>query len=176
MGVVPEIVEDDEDEITNSSNDIINDIHDSVAPSIKGLPNIENIVYQASSPDEGSLVEQASDFGYKFLYRDIKHLTISRFGEILNYKILALLDFTSDRQRMSILVEEMFGEKNIILLTKGSDTKIFERINYNICSKEYINETDRHLLNFSKEGLRTLCFSYKIINKSSSFDPYLWVK
>ena len=74
------------------------------------LPNpcsspADQLVYQAASPDEEALVMAARDLGYVFLSRTQDTITISELGKKRTYKVLAMLDFNSDRKRMSVLGE-----------------------------------------------------------------------
>lgn len=59
--------------------------------------------YQAASPDEGALVMAARNFGYVFLSRTQNTITISEMGIERTYDVLAILDFNSDRKRMSVI-------------------------------------------------------------------------
>lgn len=61
------------------------------------------LVYQAASPDEGALVTAARNFGFVFLSRTQDTITIKELGKETTYEMLALLDFNSDRKRMSII-------------------------------------------------------------------------
>lgn len=60
-------------------------------------------MYQAASPDEGALVTAARNFGFVFLSRTQDTITIMEMGQEKTYEMLALLDFNSDRKRMSII-------------------------------------------------------------------------
>uniref|UniRef100_A0A8C0LA40 Phospholipid-transporting ATPase n=1 Tax=Canis lupus dingo TaxID=286419 RepID=A0A8C0LA40_CANLU len=82
--------------------------------------------YQAASPDEGALVSAARNFGFAFLARTQNTITISELGTERTYDVLAILDFNSDRKRMSIIVRTPEG--NIRLYCKGADTVIYERL------------------------------------------------
>lgn len=62
-----------------------------------------DLVYQAASPDEGALVTAARNFGYVFLSRTQDTITIKEMDKEMTYEMLALLDFNSDRKRMSII-------------------------------------------------------------------------
>uniref|UniRef100_A0AAY4D1D0 P-type phospholipid transporter n=1 Tax=Denticeps clupeoides TaxID=299321 RepID=A0AAY4D1D0_9TELE len=84
------------------------------------------IRYQAASPDEEALVVAARELGWVFLSRTRDSLTINALGQTLNYELLALLDFTSDRRRMSVLVREPGG--GLKLYCKGADVVILERL------------------------------------------------
>ncbi|KAM4709754.1 LOW QUALITY PROTEIN: phospholipid-transporting ATPase IK-like [Discoglossus pictus] len=119
-----------------------------------------NLVYQAASPDEEALVTAARNFGYVFLSRTQETITISELGVQKTYSILALLDFSSVRKRMSILVREPEGK--IKLYTKGADSVILERIHSN-CKPDFLMAA---LDGFGEETLRTLCLAYKEVKES----------
>lgn len=64
---------------------------------------LDELIYQAASPDEGALVTAARNFGYVFLSRTQDTITIWEMDQEMTYEMLALLDFNSDRKRMSII-------------------------------------------------------------------------
>ncbi|EHB06942.1 Putative phospholipid-transporting ATPase IC [Heterocephalus glaber] len=118
------------------------------------------INYQAASPDEGALVNAARNFGFAFLARTQNTITISELGIQRTYNVLAILDFNSDRKRMSIIVRTPEG--NIRLYCKGADTVIYERLHRMNPIKQ---ETQDALDIFASETLRTLCLCYKEIEE-----------
>uniref|UniRef100_A0A8B9FYP6 Phospholipid-transporting ATPase n=1 Tax=Amazona collaria TaxID=241587 RepID=A0A8B9FYP6_9PSIT len=120
----------------------------------------DQLVYQAASPDEEALVLAARNLGYIFLARTQDTITISELGKKRVYKVLAMLDFNSDRKRMSVLVRDPQGK--IRLYTKGADTVILERL-----QKRGPNETftERALDHFAEETLRTLCLASKEVSE-----------
>ncbi|XP_062898737.1 phospholipid-transporting ATPase IC isoform X2 [Mobula hypostoma] len=122
--------------------------------------NNGQIVYQAASPDEGALVTAARNFGFAFLSRTQNSITISELGIKRTYEVLAILDFNSDRKRMSIILREPEGK--IKLYCKGADTVIYERLHPHNPSRE---TTEEALKEFADETLRTLCLSYKDISE-----------
>lgn len=65
----------------------------------------ETLIYQAASPDEEALVGAARELGWVFLSRTRDFVTVSEMGVAHQYQLLALLDFTSQRRRMSVLGE-----------------------------------------------------------------------
>lgn len=91
-------------------------------------PNNGNPLYNSSSPDELALVNAAKFFGIKFINRDIENniTLIMPDGEVLTYALLNILEFNSDRKRMSVIVKEPGGK--IILMCKGADNVIKQRI------------------------------------------------
>ncbi|KAK2818840.1 hypothetical protein Q5P01_024401 [Channa striata] len=118
-----------------------------------------DLVYQAASPDEGALVTAARNFGFVFLSRTQDTVTIKEMGQEATYEMLALLDFNSDRKRMSIILK--FPNGRIRLYCKGADTVIYERLAPNSKHKE---STQEALDRFANETLRTLCLCYKDIS------------
>ncbi|KAA0719709.1 Phospholipid-transporting ATPase IC [Triplophysa tibetana] len=126
----------------------------------------DELVYQAASPDEGALVTAARNFGFVFLSRTQDTITISEMGEEATYEVLALLDFNSDRKRMSIILR--FPDGKIRLYCKGADTVIEQRLDSNCQNKETTQEA---LDIFANETLRTLCLCYKDITEAE-FDAW----
>ena len=119
------------------------------------------IKYQAASPDEGALVQGASDLGYKFIIRKPHSVTIElESGENREFELLNVCEFNSTRKRMSAIFR--FPDGSIKLLCKGADTVIIERLGEN---NMYVEPTTRHLEDYASEGLRTLCLAYRDISE-----------
>uniref|UniRef100_A0A8C7Z364 Phospholipid-transporting ATPase n=1 Tax=Oryzias sinensis TaxID=183150 RepID=A0A8C7Z364_9TELE len=118
-----------------------------------------DLVYQAASPDEGALVTAARNFGFVFLSRTQDTITIMEMGQEKTYEMLALLDFNSDRKRMSIILK--FPDGRIRLYCKGADTVIYERLSTNT---QHQQTTQEALDIFANDTLRTLCLCYKDIS------------
>ncbi|SMN21489.1 similar to Saccharomyces cerevisiae YAL026C DRS2 Aminophospholipid translocase (flippase) that maintains membrane lipid asymmetry in post-Golgi secretory vesicles [Maudiozyma saulgeensis] len=117
------------------------------------------IKYQAASPDEGALVQGASDLGFKFIIRKPNSVTVLlESGEEKQFELLNVCEFNSTRKRMSAIFR--FPDGSIKLLCKGADTVILERLGPN---NMYIEPTTRHLEDYASEGLRTLCLGYRDI-------------
>ncbi|XP_069483144.1 phospholipid-transporting ATPase IC [Ambystoma mexicanum] len=125
-----------------------------------------DLIYQAASPDEGALVTAARNFGFALISRSQNTITISEMGTERSYHLHALLDFNSDRKRMSVIVTEPEG--NIRLYCKGADTVIYERLSIKNPLKD---ETQEALNVFANDTLRTLCLSYKDISQKE-FDKW----
>ncbi|CAH8531664.1 unnamed protein product [Schistosoma bovis] len=119
------------------------------------LNNEQLINYQASSPDEAALVKAARTMGYVFTTRTPTEVVVKIRGVEKRYGILHVLDFTSFRKRMGVVVREPNGR--ISVMVKGADTVIFERL---ACTSLFTQSTMDHLENFAKTGLRTLCIAW----------------
>ncbi|XP_061471283.1 phospholipid-transporting ATPase IC isoform X2 [Rhineura floridana] len=117
------------------------------------------LTYQAASPDEGALVTAARNFGFAFLSRTQNTITISEMGTARTYEVLAILDFNSDRKRMSVIIREPDGA--IKLYCKGADTVVYERLHPRNPKRQ---ATEEALDIFANETLRTLCLCYKDIS------------
>ncbi|XP_043112706.1 probable phospholipid-transporting ATPase IA isoform X6 [Puntigrus tetrazona] len=120
------------------------------------------IVYQAASPDEGALVRAAQNLGFVFSGRTPDCVIVESYGEEEKYELLHVLEFTSARKRMSVIMRTPSGK--IRLYCKGADTVIYERL---ADSSRYKDITLKHLEQFATEGLRTLCFAVVDISESS---------
>ncbi|XP_053467441.1 phospholipid-transporting ATPase IB isoform X1 [Ictalurus furcatus] len=119
------------------------------------------IIYQASSPDEGALVKGAKSLGFAFTARTPCSVIIEARGKELTYELLNVLEFSSNRKRMSVVVRTPAGK--LRLYCKGADNVIFERLNE---ASQYKDLTIAHLEQFATEGLRTLCFTYVDLEES----------
>jgi phospholipid-translocating ATPase len=128
-------------------------------------PETGEVEYKAQSPDEAALVQAAADVGFVFLGRDKETLSLrtpSTAPDVEKYELLNILEFTSARKRMSVVLRKLGGEDGrLFMLTKGADNVIFERLR---SSEEHLKaETEAQLSEFANEGLRTLTLAYKII-------------
>ena len=84
-----------------------------VVPEIKD----EKLIYQAQSPDEAALCSAARSNNFTFVSRRTSSVTVNEMGIDRDYQLLNLMEFTSDRARMSIIVRTPEGK--IMLYSKG---------------------------------------------------------
>ena len=131
-------------------------------------PKTGMLDYKAQSPDEAALVQAAADVGFEFRGRDRDVLVMrTPFArEPLRFRLLNILEFTSARKRMSILVRQLGendepGNNPILLLCKGADNVIFERLAEG--GEELKAVTGDQLDLFAREGLRTLTLAHRVI-------------
>uniref|UniRef100_A0A8C5H6N6 Phospholipid-transporting ATPase n=1 Tax=Gouania willdenowi TaxID=441366 RepID=A0A8C5H6N6_GOUWI len=120
------------------------------------------ITYQAASPDEGALVRAARNLGFVFSGRTPDSVIVEILAAEEKYELLHVLEFTSARKRMSVIMRTPSGK--IRLYCKGADTVIYDRL---ADSSKYKEITLKHLEQFATEGLRTLCFAVADISESS---------
>ncbi|KAH8303977.1 hypothetical protein KR044_012569 [Drosophila immigrans] len=133
--------------------------------------------YQASSPDEKSLVEACANLGLVYTGDDDEVLRVRIVPPHLDHKRpinssgkhredafqrLHVLEFTSDRKRMSVIVRDEGGKKWIY--TKGAESYVFP-----LCansSADMVAKTDAHISDFARLGLRTLAVARRQISEA----------
>ncbi|KAE9602245.1 hypothetical protein Lal_00049558 [Lupinus albus] len=125
------------------------------------------ISYEAESPDEAAFVIAARELGFEFYERT--HSTTS-FRELdlksakkaqRSYKLLNILEFSSARKRMSVIVRDEEGK--LLLLSKGADSVMFERLAKN--GREFEEKTKQHISEYADSGLRTLILAYRELDE-----------
>jgi len=119
--------------------------------------------YQGSSPDEVELVSMAAEVNYVFEDKKAETYMLKIEGILREYRILAKIEFSSDRKRMSVIARDLETDK-IFLFSKGADNMMLRRIREDT-PEELLEKTNEHLDQFSKEGLRTLVTGYKEIDE-----------
>ncbi|KAL3510901.1 hypothetical protein ACH5RR_030302 [Cinchona calisaya] len=128
---------------------------------------IGKVSYEAESPDEAAFVIAARELGFEFYRRtqttvSVNELDTSSGKKIERvYKLLNVLEFNSTRKRMSVTVRNEEG--NILLLSKGADSVMFERLAKN--GREFEDETREHVNEYADAGLRTLILAYRILSE-----------
>ncbi|KAK2868944.1 hypothetical protein Q7C36_000815 [Tachysurus vachellii] len=117
--------------------------------------------YQAASPDEQALVCAARELGWVFLSRTRDSLMVSELGITRQYNLLALLEFTSKRRCMSVLVRTPEGA--IKLYCKGADAVILARSHEGTLHEDSI----KHSLEvFAQSCLRTFCVAVRLVSEA----------
>jgi len=121
--------------------------------------------YQGPSPDEVALVETARRLGFEFLQRSSKHVRLAFRGRDLTFEILNVLEFTSERRKMSVIAR---GPDGVVrLFCKGADAAILDCLrNYKFLpdGDALIEATNRSLHDFACTGLRTLCMASRVVD------------
>ncbi|TLD29123.1 hypothetical protein PspLS_04235 [Pyricularia sp. CBS 133598] len=120
--------------------------------------NDEGIDYQSASPDELALVRAAQELGYQVVQRSSHSVTLrlgsAKGGEDIQevvYEILDLVEFSSKRKRMSIIVR--CPDRRILLLCKGADSVILPRLKQANLALQKVQEV-RQSVEAEKEALR----------------------
>lgn len=125
-----------------------------------------HLEYKAESPDEAALVAAARDVGFPFIGKGKDHLDIEVIGQVERYTPMRVLEFSSTRKRMSVIMRCPDGR--LILYCKGADSVIYARLrtDHDPVLKE---QTTKDMEMFANSGLRTLCIAYRYLEE----DEYL---
>ncbi|CAK8565342.1 unnamed protein product [Lathyrus sativus] len=125
------------------------------------------VSYEAESPDEAAFVIAAREVGFKFYKRTQNSVSMKELdpvsGDEVNrtFKVLNVLEFNSSRKRMSVIVKDEEGR--ILLLSKGADSVMFERLVKN--GREFEEKTLEHMNEYADAGLRTLILAYRELDE-----------
>ncbi|CAO2187968.1 unnamed protein product [Urochloa humidicola] len=130
--------------------------------------NSAGMPYEAESPDEGALVTAARELGFEFYHRTQTTISVHEYDPVFGgkvdrtYKLLNILEFSSARKRMSVIVRTEEGR--LFLFCKGADSVIFERLSKDN-EKACLAKTKCHINEYSEAGLRTLVLAYRELNE-----------
>ncbi|KAF5017791.1 hypothetical protein F66182_10255 [Fusarium sp. NRRL 66182] len=99
--------------------------------------------FQAASPDELALVRAAQELGYLVINRTSQTITLrvtqpDGQEEELNYEVLDVIEFTSARKKMSIVVR--FPDGRVSVICKGADSAILPRLKMSQIAKKKADE------------------------------------
>ena len=148
---------------TKSSSAVDFWTHLAICHSIVINTRSENEPYMASSPDELALIFAAKYFGVEFVLRDNEFIHLKVHGEDVKYRILEVIEFTSARAKMSVIVQ--MNDKSVRVYCKGADSAILPSVE----SCNHLEVSTGHLDQFACEGLRTLA----IAQRDLSMDEFL---
>ncbi|KAK9718572.1 hypothetical protein K7432_005422 [Basidiobolus ranarum] len=112
------------------------------------------IEFESPSPDEIAIVSALKENKIELLRRKKDLMTISFLGKKMEFPVLNVLEFNSDRKRMSIIVETDDG---IVLYCKGADNIILSRLQ----EGQNVDDVTSALDHFSDGGLRTLMVAWR---------------
>lgn len=115
------------------------------------LPEVQEsgeIEFQAASPDELALVRAAQELGYLVIDRAGQSITLkypsgadSTDSVTETYSILDVIEFSSKRKRMSIIVRSPTGR--ISIFCKGADSAIQPRLKLAALAQQKVSEITR---------------------------------
>ena len=134
------------------------------------ITEVFDILYKGESPDEIILVETAKNAGMIYLGGNKTEALVrymkdyngsSMIGENTKFKILRILEYTSERAMMSVIIALPNGD--IVLYSKGSDSKIKELASKRQYFSEHVESRAKIL---SESGLRVLWIAMKALSKN----------
>lgn len=125
------------------------------------------VSYEAESPDEAAFVVAARELGFEFYRRRQTSISLRELDPESKrrvervYQVLNVLEFNSSRKRMSVIVRDEEGK--ILLLCKGADSVMFERLSKD--SSSFEEATWKHVNEYADAGLRTLILAYRELDE-----------
>uniref|UniRef100_A0A2K6EQ90 Phospholipid-transporting ATPase n=1 Tax=Propithecus coquereli TaxID=379532 RepID=A0A2K6EQ90_PROCO len=133
-----------------------------------GQPPASSLCYEAESPDEAALVYAARAYRCTLQARTPEQVMVD-FAALgpLTFQLLHILPFDSVRKRMSVVVRHPLSNQ-VVVYTKGADSVIMELLSAaspGSLEKQQLlirEKTQKHLDDYAKRGLRTLCVAKKV--------------
>ena len=148
-------------------NDIfyINEFFTALAITNECMVNENNgdIKYIGTSPDDLELVKTASKQGFRLIHTSFDKKTVLIGNKKISFQILYVLNFSSERKRMSIIFRDPKGK--IKIYTKGADCEINKRLSENCKNSEMVKKINADVECFSNLGYRTLLVAYREIRE-----------
>ncbi|XP_065489591.1 phospholipid-transporting ATPase VD isoform X1 [Caloenas nicobarica] len=147
--------------------------HNSAVSSIELSP-LPKLCYEAESPDEAALVHAARAYKCILQSRTPDRVTVDFAGlGSLTFQLLHILPFDSVRKRMSVVVRHPVSSK-VVVYTKGADSVMMDLLrtvsedtkNSEMEQKKIKERTQKHLDDYARRGLRTLCVAKKVMSDS----------
>lgn len=129
------------------------------------------VKFQAASPDESALVQAAQELGYLVIDRSSGVLSIKTFPQgfkneprVERYEILDVIEFSSKRKRMSVLVK--FPDERICVVSKGADSIMMRLLRLSALANRKVIEIEK------KASDRKSMEAHEVIaRKSEQVDP-----
>ncbi|KAI3452964.1 hypothetical protein Pfo_009627 [Paulownia fortunei] len=157
--------------VNEPHSDVIQKFFRLLAICHTAIPDIDEktgkVIYEAESPDEAAFVIAARELGFEFFKRTQTSVYVKELNPVSgkrverSYKLLNVLEFNSSRKRMSVIVRDEEGK--LLLLCKGADSVMFERLAEN--GREYEEQTREHVNEYADAGLRTLILAYRELSE-----------
>ncbi|XP_064784093.1 phospholipid-transporting ATPase VD-like isoform X4 [Oncorhynchus masou masou] len=140
----------------------------------------DELIYEAESPDEAALVHAARAYHCTLRGHSFARLLVELPGMgSLAVRLLHILPFDSTRKRMSVVVRHPLT-KQVVVYTKGADSVIMDLAESPKGAEQsesrqgHIREqTQKHLDNYAREGLRTLCIAKRVLEEE---EYEVWLK
>lgn len=133
---------------------------------------LPKLCYEAESPDEAALVHAAKAYKCILQSRTPDQVTVDFSGlGSLTFQLLHILPFDSVRKRMSVVVRHPVSNQ-VVVYTKGADSVMMDLLetasedtkNSEMQQKNIKERTQKHLDDYARKGLRTLCIAKKVMS------------
>uniref|UniRef100_A0A2P2MIH8 Phospholipid-transporting ATPase n=1 Tax=Rhizophora mucronata TaxID=61149 RepID=A0A2P2MIH8_RHIMU len=153
--------------VNEPHSDVIHKFFQVLAICNTAVPEVDKesseIFYEAESPDEAAFVIAAREIGFELFERTQTSISLHELdpetGSKVNrvYKLLQVLEFSSYRKRMSVIVRST--DDQLLLLSKGADSVMFERLSKD--GRMFEAETKACIKKYAEAGLRTLVVAFR---------------
>ncbi|KAL6556644.1 Alanine aminotransferase 2 [Orobanche gracilis] len=130
-----------------------------------------DISYKAQSQDEEALVRAAARLHMVLENKNGNIIDIKLNASLTRYEVLDILEFTSDRKRMSVVVKDCQCGK-IFLLSKGADEAMLPHSYAGQQVRTYAEAVEQ----YAQLGLRTLCLAWRELDNDEYHDWALLFK
>lgn len=128
--------------------------------------NTEEHKYQASSPDEMCFINFCLKLGIIYMgdqklkntSSSNKTRTVKFLSSKKSFEIMQILEFDSNRKRMSIILKNLDSQE-YILYCKGADSSILAN-----CVSGDIQSCESDIKSFGQNGWRTLALGYRLLS------------
>ena len=134
----------------------------------------DEVTYTGPSPDDVVLVDTAKRLGYQLssikseiMTLELIPLKMKENKTIETYEKICILEFNSDRKRMSIVLKEQKTGRFLIFM-KGADIVMFKKLSASN-DRKYIESMQTNVEAFSRRGFRTLVMAFKYIDTNDYF-------
>ncbi|XP_020267919.1 probable phospholipid-transporting ATPase 8 isoform X2 [Asparagus officinalis] len=129
----------------------------------------DEVSYEAESPDESAFVVAAREIGFEFYRKTHASISLHEFDPSIGrkvdrtYQLLNVLEFSSSRKRMSVIVRT--EENQLMIFCKGADSVIFGKLDKEVQLQPFESATKSHISKYSESGLRTMAIAYRILSE-----------
>ncbi|KAI3503445.1 hypothetical protein L1887_31886 [Cichorium endivia] len=155
--------------VNEPNSDVIQKFFRVLAICHTAIPDVNKdtgeLSYEAESPDEAAFVIAARELGFEFFQRTQTSISLHECenGKKVDrsYELLNMIEFSSARKRMSVIIRN--SENQLLLLCKGADSVMFERLSKE--SQPFEDQTKNHINKYAEAGLRTLVIAYRNIEE-----------
>ena len=113
-------------------------------------------------------MEAARAVGYEFVGRSAGGVVLDLLGARVVYEVLAVLEYSSARARMSVVARAPDG--TVRLFCKGADARVLGMLRKGKGHEQLLAATERNLRAFAQRGLRTLALATKVIEPDAWSD------
>jgi magnesium-transporting ATPase (P-type) len=119
------------------------------------------IIYESVLPEEGAILHAMRELGIVLHTKVGNQVTLKIRGKTKTYRLLNVIEYSSERRRMSVIYK--IDDGKVVLICKGADDELFKR------GRRITNEYERELRQkiekdvkfIATQGFRTLIYGVR---------------